>query len=75
MFLKELNTKHPLVKFEQEILNERITFLVTEIVTKKSKVYTKIFRKKTDHKSFWTLTQRIKTRQKSASIRPDRHYE
>ena len=54
-FLNELNTKHPSIKFEYEISKERISFLDTEIYIKKGKLYTKIFRKKTDRQTFLSI--------------------
>ena len=33
-FLKKLNTQHPSIEFEYEILKERISFLDTEIYMK-----------------------------------------
>ena len=36
-FLNELNAKHPLIKFEQEILKEIISFPDTEIYIKNNK--------------------------------------
>ena len=43
--------KHPSIKFEYEILKERIPFLDTEIYIKNNKLHTKIFRKKTDRQT------------------------
>ena len=54
-FLNELNTKHPSIKFEYEILKEKISFLDTEIYIKNNKLHTKIFRKKTDCQSFLNI--------------------
>ena len=51
-FLNKLNTKHPSIKFQYEILKERISFLDTEIYIKNNKLNTKIFRYKTDHQTF-----------------------
>ena len=45
--LNELNAKHPSIKFEYEILEERILFLDIKIYIKNNKLHTKIFRNKT----------------------------
>ena len=51
-FLNKLNTKYPSIKFEYEILKERISFLDSEIFIRNSKLHTKIFRKQTDRQTF-----------------------
>ena len=54
-FLNELNTKHPSVEFEYEILKERISFLDTEIYIKNKKLHTKILRNKTDCQTYLNI--------------------
>ena len=56
-FLNELNSKHSSIKFEYEILKERISFLNTKIYVKNKKLYTKTFRdqEKTDCQTFFNV--------------------
>ena len=54
-FLNELNTKHPSIKFEYEILKERFPFLDSEIHIKNNKLHAKTFRKKTDRQTFLNI--------------------
>ena len=51
-FTVPLNTEHPSIKFEYEILKEIISFLDTKIYIKNNKLHTKIFRNKTDRQTF-----------------------
>ena len=50
-FLNELSTKHESIKFEYQISKTSI-FLDTEVYIKSNKLYTKIYRKKTDRQTF-----------------------
>ena len=51
-FLNELNTKHESITFEYQISKTSLTFLDTEVYIKNNKLYTKIYRKKTDRQTF-----------------------
>ena len=54
-FLSGLNTKHRSIKFEYEILKEKISFLESEKDMKSSKLHTKMFIKKTDYQTFLNI--------------------
>ena len=51
----KLNPKHRSIKFKCKILKERISFLRTEKYIKNKKLYTQIFRNKTNTQDFPNL--------------------
>ena len=54
-FLNELNAKQESIKFEYQISKTSITFLDTEVYIKNNKLYTKIYRTKTDRQTFFNI--------------------
>ena len=54
-FLNKLNTKHESIKFEYQISKTSITFVDTAVYIKNNKLYTKIYRKKTDLQTFLNI--------------------
>ena len=51
-FFKELNKKHPSIKFDYKSSADRIVFLDTEIYLHNGKLHTKIYRKETDRQYY-----------------------
>ena len=47
-FFKDLNKKHPSIKFDCEVAKNRIVFVDTEIYLRNGKLHTKIYRKEAD---------------------------
>ena len=51
-FFKELNKKHPPIKFDYKASKDRIVFIGTEIYLHNGKLHTKIYRKETDRQHY-----------------------
>ena len=51
-FFKDLNEKHPSIKFDYKASKNCIVFLETEIYLHNGKLHTKIYRKETDRQHF-----------------------
>ena len=54
-FLNELNAKHESIIFEYQTSKTSITFLDTKVYIKNNKLYTKIYRTKTDRQTFFNI--------------------
>ena len=67
MFLIELNTKHPSIKFECEISREKISFLYIKIYIKDNKFQTKIFKQKTDCHTYFNKILSTQKNEKAVS--------
>ena len=55
-FFNEFNTKHESIKFEYQISKTNIGFLDTKVYIENNKLYTKIYRKKTDRQTFLNVS-------------------
>ena len=72
--LNELNTKDTSIKFEYEISKEKISFLDNEIYIKNQKLHTKIFKKKTDHQTFFNINSETPESLKKTRSRIAKHF-
>ena len=54
-FFKDLNKKHPTIKFDHKVSKDRIVVLATEIYLHNDKLHTKIYRKETDRQHFFHI--------------------
>ena len=54
-FLNEFNTKHEFIKFQYQISKTSITNLDTDVCIKNNRLYTKIYRKRTDRQTFLNI--------------------
>ena len=51
-FFKDLNKKHPPIKFDCKASKNRIVFLATETYLRKDKLHTKIYRKENEQQHY-----------------------